>query len=525
MHIEGNVGKALIKAFYGEKDTNFREACEELEMHPDVWVTVDPITRAELRPPAPWVLTPSQRREFRNRIGEMRFPTGYGANLRQAFGKEDNHKWPRYLKTHDYHHLLQHVLPVAIMGLASEEVEKALWSLGKLLRWICSKEIYEEEIPGMRILAAEVVCKLEKALPPSFFDCQVHLLVHLVDEVAICGLVHCRWMYWLERYMAELKSYVRNRARVEGSMATGYLALESAFYCSNILATIDRTCSHTWMEERPVEEDRLTRATKTRMLEPMELTQLTTFMLSNSTIMEEWRDFYEEAKRTSQRPRIFPKYHVYMKEKLVEVDEMEARGESVSHFPSITDDVRTIVHGPLRVVTTRTAMWTQGQHFRISSLDEKRGRTFDCGVQGQFSQDSRSSRHDRNIVRDVVPHYGKIEEILVVSYDAHSKFEEYVFKCKWFKVNLAGANRTVLQDECGHTRLKTLATSFQLSHWQTSKPFCFPSHVEQCFYIPYPLDPEEWSLVITYVPRSCSIVGEKPEIMVVSTPNEDEDQV
>jgi hypothetical protein len=70
----------------------------------------------------------------------------------------------------------------------------------------------------------------------------------------------------------------------------------------------------------------------------------------------------------------------------------------------------------------------------------KGGRTFDCGVQGQFIQDSRSSRHDMNIIRD----YGKLEEILVVSYDAHSKFEVYVFKCKWFKVNLAGANRTVV---------------------------------------------------------------------------------
>ncbi len=50
-----------------------------------------------------------------------------------------------------------------------------------------------------------------------------------------------------------------------------------------------------------------------------------------------------------------------------------------------------------------------------------------------------------------MPHYGKLEEILVVSYDAHSKFEEYVFMCKWFKVNLAGANCTIVQDECGHT--------------------------------------------------------------------------
>ncbi len=46
-----------------------------------------------------------------------------------------------------------------------------------------------------------------------------------------------------------------------------------------------------------------------------------------------------------------------------------------------------------------------------------------------------------------MPHYGKLEEILVVSYDAHSKFEEYVFKCKWFKMNLAGANCTVLGEK------------------------------------------------------------------------------
>ena len=114
----------------------------------------------------------------------------------------------------------------------------------------------------------------------------------------------------------------------------------------------------------------------------------------------------------------------------------------------------------------------------------RRGRTFDCGIQGQFTQDSRSNRRDRNLRRGIVPHYGKIEEIIVVSYDAHSKFEEYVFKCKWFRSNLAGPTRTILQDECGHTRLKT--SSFVSSQWSTSDPFAFPSHVEQCFYIPYP---------------------------------------
>jgi hypothetical protein len=53
-----------------------------------------------------------------------------------------------------------------------------------------------------------------------------------------------------------------------------------------------------------------------------------------------------------------------MKEKLAEVDQLLAQGESIACFPEITDDVRTIVHGPLKVVTTRSAMWTQGRHFR-----------------------------------------------------------------------------------------------------------------------------------------------------------------
>jgi hypothetical protein len=123
-----------------------------------------------------------------------------------------------------------------------------------------------------------------------------------------------------------------------------------------------------------------------------------------------------------------------------------------------------------------------------------------------------------------VPHCGKLEEISVVSSDAYSNFEEYVFKCKWFRVNLVGANRTVIQDECGHTRLKISATSYYPSHWQTSEPFTFSCHVEQCFYLPYPLDLDEWSLVVTYVPQSRSIISEKADF--VFTPCEqDDDQI
>jgi hypothetical protein len=57
MHIEGNVGKVIIKQLYGEKDNNFREACEDFERYPDVWIIVDPNIGIEQRPSTPWTLT------------------------------------------------------------------------------------------------------------------------------------------------------------------------------------------------------------------------------------------------------------------------------------------------------------------------------------------------------------------------------------------------------------------------------------------------------------------------------------
>ncbi len=67
------------------------------------------------------------------------------------------------------------------------------------------------------------------------------------------------------------------------------------------------------MEEREEEENRLTGAIKTRMLLPIELIQLTTFMLNNSNVMEEWRNFYENAKSMSGKSRIFPMFQKYIK--------------------------------------------------------------------------------------------------------------------------------------------------------------------------------------------------------------------
>ena len=76
---------------------------------------------------------------------------------------------------------------------------------------------------------------LEKELPPAFFDVMTHLLVHLVEEFDICGPIHARWMYPMEKYLKILKGYVRNCARLEASMTKGYVIDEALGFCTEYM--------------------------------------------------------------------------------------------------------------------------------------------------------------------------------------------------------------------------------------------------------------------------------------------------
>ncbi|KAJ0972399.1 hypothetical protein J5N97_020358 [Dioscorea zingiberensis] len=63
----------------------------------------------------------------------------------------------------------------------------------------------------------------------------VHLTIHLVWEAKLAGPVQFRWMYPIERYLRRLKSYVRNKARPEGSIAEAYIVQECMHFCSRYL--------------------------------------------------------------------------------------------------------------------------------------------------------------------------------------------------------------------------------------------------------------------------------------------------
>ncbi|MCO5604928.1 hypothetical protein L7F22_059103 [Adiantum nelumboides] len=112
--------------------------------------------------------------------------------------------------------------------------------------WISCKEINPETIVRARDNAIETVCLLEEHFPISILNIQVHLLVHLVDEVEIAGTVHARWMFFLERFMKTLKGFVRQRARHEGSMAEGWLVQESCVFVSEYLSRSQNNALELW---------------------------------------------------------------------------------------------------------------------------------------------------------------------------------------------------------------------------------------------------------------------------------------
>ena len=129
--------------------------------------------------------------------------------------------------------------PLFVRGCVKHEFPQDLGCvISKLFAfviWIMSKEIHVASIPRWRQEIVEIFCMFEKELPMSFMDLQVHLLIHLVDEVELVGVVSCHWMFFLERYMKKLKGFVRRKEKPEGSMAEGYISYESFYYASEYI--------------------------------------------------------------------------------------------------------------------------------------------------------------------------------------------------------------------------------------------------------------------------------------------------
>ena len=297
MHIEKNVCAALFKTFSNCKGTKadsigVRNAFKENGMRPDLHPHEDGRdNKGNLKykyAKAPWIWTTDEYDSVIHTITSTQTPTGYGSSFSSKFSDRKIVG----MKTHDYHNLLHGLLPLAIRGTLTKEIHDIIYRLGSLFKWICSKEIRKIEIMDRKVEAAELLCLMELHLPPSIFDIQFHLIVHLVEEVELAGPVSARWMYFLERYMKTLKGFVRQKARPEGSMSEGYIVSEAMFYITEFVQHLYTKAPRLWESEEDVRLSGivLPKMKSEQVLKPILREQVHRFLLKNSPALESWRD-------------------------------------------------------------------------------------------------------------------------------------------------------------------------------------------------------------------------------------------
>ena len=114
-----------------------------------------------------------------------------------------------------------------------------------------------------------------------------------MQQLDICGPVHTRWMYPVERYMKTLKGYVRQRAQPEGSMARGYIMEEALGFCTEYMQNCTVTSRRVWddKEEPSTNDEVLQGKGRRRVLSPQLQQWIHEFVLNNAEILEDYRKY------------------------------------------------------------------------------------------------------------------------------------------------------------------------------------------------------------------------------------------
>jgi hypothetical protein len=72
-------------------------------------------------------------------------------------------------------------LPIAIRAIKPMHIKVLITCLCYLFNLVSQKVIGRKELDDLKAYMIDTMCMLEMCLPPSFFDMQEHLMIHLVD--------------------------------------------------------------------------------------------------------------------------------------------------------------------------------------------------------------------------------------------------------------------------------------------------------------------------------------------------------
>ncbi|GJZ50897.1 zinc finger, PHD-type containing protein [Tanacetum coccineum] len=234
MHIENNVLESILNTLLmndKSKDTaKARQDLKSLGIRSGLWLGQNKNGKCS-KPQAAYSFKPEDRKKFCQFIKGVKLPDGFGSNFKHKV--TDNDTNITGLKSHDCHIMMQRLLPYGLQQYLPPDVAKPLIELCLFFKQICSQTLMVDDMLKAQSKVIDILCNLELIYPPAFFDIMIHLVIHLPLEAIFGGPIRPRWMYPFERYMKKLKNYVRNKAKLEGSIAEGYVAEEALTFSSH----------------------------------------------------------------------------------------------------------------------------------------------------------------------------------------------------------------------------------------------------------------------------------------------------
>ena len=476
MHVEKNVCDSLIGTLLniqGKTKDGVNARLDLVDMNIREELAPKEIGKRTYLPPACYTMSRQEKISFCLCLKSIKVPQGYSSNMKSLVSMQDLKLVG--MKSHDCHVLMQQLLPVAIRGILPKNVRHTINRLCSFFSSICSKAIDPTKLDELQGEIVIILCQLEMFFPPSFFDIMVHLLVHLVREIKLCGPVYLRWMYPIERYMKILKGYVKNPYRPEGSMIERYIAEESIEFCSDYMTStnpigVPRT---SWLNKFSTSKS--IRGVNVVTKDREELLQAHLYILNNT---DEVIPFLEAHKAIvkNKNPRQSEKWQLMEHNKTF----MSWFKSEIDKEPHSSQTLLWLANGLKFDVVCCQGYEVNNCTFYTKKLDDK-STVQNSGVSLEAESLQFSTSKDQSPVLGSMRYYGIIEEIWEVDY---TKFFVPLFKCKWFD-NKSG----VKIDESGMTLVDFRKVGYR------DEPFIMVHQPSQVFYVKDPAS-DHWYVAL-----------------------------
>ncbi|XP_074283650.1 uncharacterized protein LOC141608187 [Silene latifolia] len=471
MHVEKNVFDSIIGTLLNMPNKTKDGVKAKYDMVARGRFEVEPVVKGKRTylPPTYTTLSRKEKMALCESLKGIKVPHGYSSNISRLVSIKDLKLVG--LKSHDCHILLTQLLPVAIRSILPKHVRQVIIKLCRFFSEINAKDIDPESLDDLQADIIVTLCELEMYFPISFFDIMVHLIIHLVREIKLCGPVFLRNMWAMEREMGTYKRRVKNRYRPETSIVEATIACETLGFCQDYLTSVQSIGLPTSRHEGRLEGKgtlgkkiiTVNRVCfdKAHMYVLQHMTEVHPYLSDHLALLKRQYPHKREGWLVSEHNRTF--VHWFKEKVMTELS-------NTTH--ELSDNLRWLAYGPKLTIISYEGYDINGFCFYTTRQDEKSTmQNSDVTVVASSVEYVGKGKQPVDITK---PYYGVIEDIWELDYH---DFSVPLFRCKW-----ADCDKGVTIDDMGFT----LVDFNFLGH--KDDLYILASQAKQIFYIEDPLD-------------------------------------